>query len=279
LAGIPDTDDIIDVYPATALQAALIVQNDMDKSSYINQMVGLLKQPLDKDRFASGLTNVAKKHDILRTRFVRSAMGVYLALQSHADIEVTEHDNLAYYCENDIQRGFSINDKSWLRACLVTEAKGMYLVLTIHHVLYDGWCLDMLLRDIWLSYEGTMTEYAIPFKSVIEYFEYQDSSVSLEYWTEHLKGCEFGDRFRHLKPSANGAKDESPVSRSIALDTQQIKGMGLTLATICKSAWALTLRAFTRSDDVVFGSVVSGRDIGVLGVERYFCINTVWWAC
>jgi hypothetical protein len=262
-------DRIIDVYPATALQAALIAQNDLDNTSYVNQMVVLLKNSVEESRFAKALSQVAKKHDILRTRFIKSAMGIYLGLQADLSVEIMRHADLEEYCKQDMLRGFHQDDKSWLRACLVSDRDKDYLVLTIHHVLYDGWCLDLLVQDIWKAYEGTMDETYIPFKRAIEYFEHQDSSASLDYWKQYLSGCEFLESFRYVNATVESPLEfaVAPIKGSISLDVGMVQKRGLTLATVCKAAWALTLRAYTKREDLVFGSVVSGRDIGIRGIE------------
>jgi hypothetical protein len=46
----------------------------------------------------------------------------------------------------------------------------------------------------------------------------------------------------------------------------------ITIATLAKAAWAVTMKTYTQQDTVVFGSVVSGRDIPVENVERYYII-------
>ncbi|KAL2911121.1 hypothetical protein HK105_209426, partial [Polyrhizophydium stewartii] len=55
------------------------------------------------------------------------------------------------------------------------------------------------------------------------------------------------------------------------------KAHGVTTSTVLRLAWALVLRHFTRSEHVVFGSVVSGRDGGVDGIDEIVgvLINTI----
>jgi len=51
--------------------------------------------------------------------------------------------------------------------------------------------------------------------------------------------------------------------------TDAAKSVGVTLAVFVKLAWAATLRKYTRQNDVVFGQVMSNRNIPVKDVQRY----------
>nr|KAJ3399373.1 hypothetical protein HK105_004935 [Polyrhizophydium stewartii] len=46
------------------------------------------------------------------------------------------------------------------------------------------------------------------------------------------------------------------------------KTHGVTVSTVLRLAWALVLRHFTRSEHIVFGSVVSGRDGSIDGIDQ-----------
>jgi non-ribosomal peptide synthetase component F len=51
--------------------------------------------------------------------------------------------------------------------------------------------------------------------------------------------------------------------------TSAVKRYNVTLAVLTKAAWALTLKAYLQTDDVVFGYVDSGREMAIEGIERY----------
>jgi len=52
---------------------------------------------------------------------------------------------------------------------------------------------------------------------------------------------------------------------------------GITPATIIKGAWSLVLAQTARQSDIIFGNVISGRNVSVPGLENIVgpCVNTV----
>jgi hypothetical protein len=46
------------------------------------------------------------------------------------------------------------------------------------------------------------------------------------------------------------------------------KTLNVTLASVLRSVWAIIVAYYSRSNDVIFGEVFSGREIPLPGVER-----------
>ena len=87
-----------------------------------------------------------------------------------------------------------------------------------------------------------------------------------EFWTEYLLGWEgtsllnLSDPQQSNKPIVFETK-LGPLSK--AASRSQV-----TITAICKAAWALSLKTLLQTDDVVFGNVVSGRDMDFEGAQR-----------
>ncbi|KAI8891767.1 hypothetical protein BC833DRAFT_439010, partial [Globomyces pollinis-pini] len=136
------------VYPATPLQSGMIARTLKDKTAYCNQTIWKISGGVEKEIFKKAISAVVEAHDILRTRFVSTSEGIFQVLQKKLDVEVQECTDLQRYCEDDMSKGFSLDDLIWFRVALVKEdMQFTHLIFTIHHVLYDGWCLDTITND------------------------------------------------------------------------------------------------------------------------------------
>jgi hypothetical protein len=96
------------------------------------------------------------------------------------------------------------------------------------------------------------------------------------YWRKLLAGATMTNILSHVTPPYESAKTEM-ISRTIA--TSQKGAHGFTFATILKAAWAMVLMELSASRDVVFGHLISGRNISVdgLDVDRILgpCLNLI----
>lgn len=73
-----------------------------------------------------------------------------------------------------------------------------------------------------------------------------------------------------LMPSPDASQGQELTGFSIELHevAEAAQQAGVTVADLTKFAFALTLRKFTREDDVVFGEVLANRDIPVQDADR-----------
>ena len=146
----------------------------------------------------------------------------------------------------------------------------MYAVITMHHALYDGWSTSMMMSD-WMDAYGANAVPARPnFRTVIDYIEAQDKEATQAYWRSYLSGVAtstIGARGQ-MEPSCDESLELVP-KLSMAAMMEAARRVGVTVAIFVKLAWAATLRKYTRQNDVVFGQVMSNRNIPVKDVERY----------
>ncbi|KAH9070912.1 hypothetical protein Ae201684P_007457 [Aphanomyces euteiches] len=140
-------------YPVTPLQAGMIYAT-------------LLNPVLQKLRCA--FERVVATHEILRTTFVATSAGVYQILKS------------------DYTRGFELGDKQFIRMRFVHIADNVYAVLTVHHALYDGWSLPMLLNDLKDAFYGATLMKRPNFRCVVDYVAAQDESKTQLFWHTYL---------------------------------------------------------------------------------------------
>ncbi|KAJ2988732.1 hypothetical protein HDV02_005442, partial [Globomyces sp. JEL0801] len=273
------TEDLsqYDIYPSTPLQNGLVALSVQNNSSYVNQMKLKFKEPMDRNQLEIAFSTLTSTHDSLRTQFVSTSERIYSIVHPTINMNVESFTDLQDYCDKDLQKGFQVGDQQWLRCGL--QEDGLVMVLTIHHVLYDGWSLGSLINNLFDCYDGVSITKSIPFKRVVEYIESQDTETTREYWSQYLKGVEVDHGLFGNQSVTN--TDSSPINQVIDVDMKQLKLAAskskVTLATLTKAAWALTLRTYSRKNKIVFGNVVSGRDLPVEGIEGVIgmLINTI----
>jgi len=156
------------------------------------------------------------------------------------------------------------------------------LVWSHHHLLLDGWCLSLLLKEVFSYYEAERQGIAVqlegsrPYREYIGWLQQQDLGAAEQYWRRRLAG--FGKATR--LPLLGGSKRDSGAvrrygSRVLRLDrvrTEQLRRQAqqqqLTVNTMVAGAWALLLSHYAGEQEVVFGATVSGRPAALPGVER-----------
>jgi hypothetical protein len=253
------------------------------------QLKWLIDRPLSVEQVKQATVALMKAHSILRTRFVATSRGVFQVLAPSDDPPViTSERSLEEFSADQLSQGFTPEDRHWFRIGLVESSESpssfSHILLTIHHVLYDGWCLDSLLDDFFKALDGQVIKESPPFKKVVQYIEGRDKAEAEAFWRTYLEGWSGPHLFNSVEKIEH---DCGPLSILISENMQAVAKVAskhqITVATIAKAAWALTLHSILRLDDVVFGNVVSGRDMAFPGADRYFSFwidsFLVLWEC
>ena len=194
--------------------------------------------------------------------------------------------------EEERSRALRLDRAPLLRVALVGDADPDRpdarhgVVLTLHHLVADGWSLPVLFEDLLAGVrahaEGRELAPVPSYREYLRWLTAQDSGRTRAAWQRALEGV--------TEPTVLGAAlpaDAVPVApaaltAAVPVEltgalTAVARDRGLTLNTLVSGAWALALGAATGRDDLVFGAVVSGRDADVPGIDSQvgLFINTV----
>ncbi|KAL2917081.1 hypothetical protein HK105_203513 [Polyrhizophydium stewartii] len=285
LAELAAVGSFVDAYPATPLQAGMVAATMQDARAYVNQVPLRATRTVSLESLRGALRAVVQHHAILRTSFVSTvAGGIVQVVRASADAAecVAVAAPLAQHLAADKARGFSLTEASWIRAALVCDPAGsaQHVVVTIHHALYDGWSLPMIMRDLVAALDGHALEPRPAFRTVVDFIAAQDAAATEAFWTQQLVGLEPAQPLS-LGHSARTDDEDAPLAQACSTPMAELQRAaqraGVTVAVVLKAAWAATLRKFTRSHDVVFGEVLANRDIAVGGADRIVgpLLNTV----
>ena len=258
-------DDVQDILPCTPLQEGLLAMTARRQGDYMIQHVLELQQDVDEGLFKAAWEQVVAATPILRTRIIDMA-GQPLTQVVLADRPAWRHGNdLEKYLYEDRQEPMGVSSVL-RRDALVqssTTTKRIF-VLTVHHALYDGWTMRLIMGAVKRAYKGEALTTFEPFARFIKHVHNLSQARMMAFWQKELAGVVTMQYPRlpspQYQPRADGVV--TTTVRELAWANREV-----TAATVVRTAWALLLSAYSNRDEVVFGATVSGRQAAVAGVE------------
>lgn len=262
-----EESDIEDIYPCTPLQEGLLAVSQDAKGSYVAQMVHELSPDTDLPRFQKAWYTVLDDWPILRTRFFPSMLddGSLRLMQAVVKEKPRwlKPRSLQDYLKLDARDKMHTGD-SMLRLAAFQDkkTKKYYFVMTIHHAVYDGWMLGLLLTAVRRAYAGLPKPATVPYNAFIHRLEATGSEHSQSFWQRYVSGAP------RLTWPELPSLDFRPRSNCVQTITSPLPGewstMSFTPTTWLRTAFAILLGAYSCTDDIVYASTVYGRASGLL---------------
>ncbi|WP_433203461.1 amino acid adenylation domain-containing protein [Nocardia sp. CA-107356] len=287
-----------DIWPLTPLQAGLLFHAQLATDAidaYIVQLCIELGGVVDADRLRRAAQTLLQRHPNLRTAFVRDGAREPVQVVPHTvevpftEIDLTQHHDTAAALEQitTSDRRFDMTTAPLLRLTLIGIAPQQYrLLLSMHHILIDGWSTPLLIRELLILYATDSDASALPpvrpYRDYLKWLNNQDQAAAETAWTQALEGTTAptllapADRARRNTTTPREVQVQLSESHTTALVTAA-QQQETTLNTIIQAAWALVLANATAREDVVFGTTVSGRPPHLPGIESMIglFVNTV----
>lgn len=260
---------IVDLYPTTALQEGLYALTFTEQASYVFQCVCSLPASLNVKRFKSAWETAIQEFPILRTRIVyHESTGTMQAVLSQESVEWRSANNLSDYLTKDKSIPTEYGSALARFAIVSPPQQSSYFVWTIHHALYDAWSMSLILNAVDCLYGDP--EYSlsslIPFNRFVKHAAETDVSQSKEFWLSYLANAN-STPFPALPPSTADGKGRSHNKLTSALNLQRTAVSNITIATIVRAAWGAVVARYCDSDDVMFGTTLTGRNAPVTGIS------------
>lgn len=256
---------VVDVLPTRPLQHIAI--NGTTKLPRYSARYELfhLTGALDKSKLFQACQELIAKNEILRTVFIEDAdkktYGVVLESLTAAIDEYAIEGDLDSFahklCDLDIQTTMPLGSSFVKFFHIQGEGDNSCLILRISHAQYDEICLTGLLRQLEALYEGRpTTPDSAPFSSFVYHVAREGIPQSIPYWRDLLHGSTPPTVLRPDIP----LRSRAPAALTRTIDIAA-RSRDITVATLPTAAWALCLARRLSVRDVVFGEVVSGRNI------------------
>jgi amino acid adenylation domain-containing protein/non-ribosomal peptide synthase protein (TIGR01720 family) len=282
--------EIEDIYALSASQQSMIFHHlySPESSVTVEHEVFGIKSELNIEAFKKVWKTLTERHASLRASFHWQGLDKPLQV-IHQNLEVPfnvldiqtlpatqREEQFNRFLEADRIRGFDLSEPPLMRIFVFKLEKSSFQVVwTYHHLLLDGWCRGILMREIVLLYdvysrrEVTDPEFGMipPFKNYIRWLKEQDDTKAEEFWREYLKGFTAPILISKNLPYVNDPNETRPFDEIrfeySEAETQQLmdfgKSMEITLNTFVQGALTLLLCHFSGEEDIVFGATGSGR--------------------
>ena len=282
---------IEDILPLSPLQEGLFFHALYDAGGpdvYIVQVALALEGPLDAPRLEKAAQVLLERHASLRAGFAHEKLsqpvqiivsGTRVPWRSFdlSELDATGREQrLSEVLLQDRVERFDLAAAPLLRFTLIRLGPQQHrLVLTIHHILVDGWSGPVLVRELLTLYahdgDAAALPRVTPYRDYLAWIAAQDHAAAIAGWREALAGLQEPTRVAAYAPvGAPVDPQQITVTLSEALSTalvEQGRREGLTLNTFIQTAWAILLGRQLSRDDVVFGVTVAGRPPEIAGIE------------
>ncbi|SLM49151.1 putative Multi-domain non-ribosomal peptide synthetase [Nitrospira japonica] len=261
-----------------------------------------LRGALDHGRLQDSLTEVVRRHPLLRAFYSVAAGAVQEHILAEAEVRMRRasmadlptasvDDEVRRWIKEETLVPFDLGTPPLLRALLLDRGLDDHvLVLTIHRLIADGWSLRVLMKEMGTIYDAADGALRLPPSSDQGYRDYVEIQLQgtasewplqLDYWTRLLA---------HYPPALRVPTDRTRPrvrrylggARYRALDPSLLEAIesfcrqeAVTKFMLLYAAFAVWLQRCTRTDDIALGTVVANRRLS--GVEQaigYFA-NTV----
>ncbi|KAJ5815263.1 AMP-dependent synthetase/ligase [Penicillium riverlandense] len=281
------------VYPCTPLQEAMLAAGSSgNHSAYFNHL--LIRVHTDHHGLRTAWDQMLQRHEIFRTcfkptndkRFAYAQVVLDYANLPWSEVETSSHDLNQEIDKQkaDFQGRSPVDGELPYSLTLLTDSttQKTYLLLSIHHALYDGEGITQLLHELQLSLSGREPSPRTPFRQFVEYMTSVDSGVSDAYWDKYLSGL--SPTLLSARQNDKGLGEESAsqqihmtLNTSLESLKQSCRNLSVTPLNVFHGAWARLLSLYAGSSDVCFGNVFSCRTLPLEGVDRIVgpCFNTL----
>lgn len=263
-------------------------QMEPDSPAYNVGGMARLRGVLDVGRFEAALQALIMRHETLRTTFpsvdgvacqkVSAQTNVRMGWQDFSALnEPQRQQRLQQLADVEAHTPFNLETGPLLRACLVKAGEQEhYLVLTLHHIVTEGWAMDIFARELSALYEAFIDERDSPLPALpVQYLDYSvwqrqwmeagERQRQLDYWTAQL-GNEHpllelpGDRPRPPVQSHRGELYRFDLSDELAARVRAFNAQhGLTLFMTMTATLAVLLYRYSGQTDLRIGAPVANR--------------------
>jgi amino acid adenylation domain-containing protein/non-ribosomal peptide synthase protein (TIGR01720 family) len=275
---------IDDVYRLSPMQQGLYYHalSEPDSHAYFGQFGYGLKGELDIAKLEEAYRTLVQRHGVLRTVFrndlAEEPLQVVLKegiidfrvedLSSFSEIEQQHH--LQKIAQRYQKKGFDYEKENLFRLIVVNLGNSYELVWQQHHLILDGWSNALLMGEFvnLLRSENDLPHKVSQksnFSQYIKWLEKYDEVRAINYWKNYLDGygsiAKVPDSFRQ-----DSKNEYKRAVQNFSLTKEQSDQLNqfvvrnkFTLNNVFQSVYGFVLATYSNLDDVVFGSVVSGR--------------------
>ena len=274
-----------------------------ESSVYNVPMAVRLGGRLDRPALARALSEIVRRHEVLRTRFrehagepVQEATAARPLPLPVADLaalpEAAREGAAQHLAELEGRRSFDLARGPLLRTLLLALGPDDHvLAATLHHVASDGWSIGVLIRELTALYAAFAAGRPSPLPELpIQYadfarwqrrrFDEAALAAEIAFWRQRLDGCQDlelpTDHPRPAIAASRGAARPLALGPRLSAELRaSARRAGSTPFAVLLAAFQALLARYSGQDDLTVGTPVAGRRrVEVEGLIGFF-VNTL----
>jgi non-ribosomal peptide synthetase component F/acyl carrier protein len=289
--------NVEDIFALTPMQEGMLFHylHDPQSRREFEQLYLEISGIPDRERFRQAWNIVIDDNQMLRTQFH------WEKLKQPVQVVLKEHPlSFSYYDLSGIAKGnkdirlqeiilddrsrMFLLDKVPFRVAICKMEKDRFgMLISNHHILYDGWSNGIILKEFFDTYEALSIgsrPHPLPalkergkagFKSFVRLLQNHDTSAQNAFWKHYLAG--FEGKQGHAKKRKRDTDDMEKFLLKLSAEfTEQMEALArqynISVSSILYAAWGLLLQKYNNHFDILFDTTVSGRSAKLKGIEN-----------
>lgn len=276
-------------------------------SAYNIPILLALELSTDKAIFIQALRTIIHRHQVLRTVIKKNdeANAYQQVIDDEVSpleinsVNVASEDELKQRLLADINYLFKLDREYPIKVTLYQVADKYYMSIVVHHIAFDGWSADILIREMdqfyhyYLLLQQGKTEEVLsylPQELPIQYKDYalwqraylasDKARDQLDFWRNKLVDYRMLalplDKPRPARADFSGDNVSFSLSVDVSRDLRTVaKNLDISLNSLLLSAYYLLLMAYSNQDDIVLGIPVANRNIHEVESLIGFFVNSL----
>ncbi|MBG1263425.1 condensation domain-containing protein, partial [Nostoc commune] len=251
---------IADIYELSPMQQGMLFHTLYAPNSgiYFEQRSCVIRGHLNLTAFHQAWQRVVERHSVLCTAFHWQELEKPLQVV-HSDVklpwqeldwrnlEVAEQQTkLTAFLESDRTEGFDLQQPPLMRCTIIQLQADIYqFVWSHHHLLMDGWCNGILLKEVFTLYEAfcqqqdVLLPFPTAYRNYILWLQEQNQTEAEIYWRNNLKG------FTAPTQLLEGSREPGTVTTKLGTITTQPGTITTQAGTITTQPGTITTKLGT----------------------------------
>ncbi|MEL6642300.1 MAG: amino acid adenylation domain-containing protein [Pseudomonadota bacterium] len=278
------------VLPLSPVQSGILFHciGAQTQGTYVGVVSTDILGPLDAARFRAAFRDTVMASDALRASFVwdgvkrplqviHKAVEVPWAAFDWQDLSPDEQAARSQALVAQYQSaGFDLAKGPLMQVAMVRLGpETARLIWAVHHIVSDGWSTRSVLDDVLSRYNDPRSVAPrAQFRDYLGWLKSRDASKDEAFWRAYLAGITEPTRIDVLSGMlADPGEAHRHLSHTMPPEVLEgserlCRDIRITQNTLMSTVWALVLRRYARSDDIVFGATNAGRPVDLGGADR-----------
>jgi amino acid adenylation domain-containing protein len=315
LRGSPENHSAGRHIPRRACDAPLYLSFAQQRLWFIDQMepgnrfynlpfATRLRGPLNVAAVGQSFNKIIQRHEALRTTFaifdgqprqiIASPQPFRLPIIDLSDLPDREREAAAHKeVQAEAQQVFVLSQGPLFQPRLLKlEAEEHVLMMTMHHIISDGWSMRLLFKELSIFYDCCLRGEDSPLEELpVQYADYaiwqrdylqgEVLGRQLHYWKGQLSGAPAvielpTDRPRPAVQGYRGSTQIFSVTEQLSAEVKAFSQReGVSLFMTLLAAFQVLVSRYSGQEDVVLGTPIAGRHLKETEALVGFFVNTL----